>query len=216
MAICQNGHYKNCNILYIVYITVYLYTTGSVTRMIILVLVMVNQSVLQLSQNLATQGCAFSQSPAVWTSWSLWSDNYFMVPTSSEFFIAFIVEDLAVGQCLLLGDCKSPEHSTPLRESGRTLWELQFYKVVLNGKRTLGPDKRNWVVSFQFSALGKTTFQVMLRRMTVSTDKYCIRYHSSFWSSLNPFLQTIMLTTTFLCAGIQCDCTSAYKSWIIL
>lgn len=71
MAICQNGHYKNCNILYIVYITVYLYTTGSVTRMIILVLVMVNQSVLQLSQNLATQGCAFSQSPAVWTFWSL-------------------------------------------------------------------------------------------------------------------------------------------------
>lgn len=77
--------------------------------MIILVLVMVNQSVLQtqLSQSLATQGCAFSQSPAVWPVWSLSSDYYFLVSTSSELFIAFVVEDWLWDHVFCLGNVRA-------------------------------------------------------------------------------------------------------------
>lgn len=66
--------------------------TASVTRMIIIVLVMVKHSVLQtyLSKNLLPQQCTFThllQETAVWSF--LLSDNYFLVSVSSGCFCCF-------------------------------------------------------------------------------------------------------------------------------
>lgn len=127
--------------------------------------------------------------------------------STSEFFIAFIVEDSAMGQCLLLGECKSPKHPPSLKECERTLWELQICKVVLNSKRILGPDKSNCVVSFQSNALGQT-FQIMLGMMTMSTDKY---FGAILLELLKFLFADYYAEVNIFSAGIQCECTYTYK-----
>lgn len=106
--------------------------TASVTRMVIIVLVMVKHSVLQtyLSQNLPTQQCTFTHLPQETAVWSfLLSDNDFLVSVSSGCFCCFYYRRPNSVTVVLPVAWGVPESCVPSRL--QWLWESSLGVAVL-------------------------------------------------------------------------------------